>query len=300
MVNSDYSIYQKPKSWISRLSVRARGVISKSQQDDDQVSIFSAPGVLPSPASSVASGIHTDDEDCSVFMTPSPSSSTSSISSMIKKEQISESQNMQQLQNQQNRHTKDQKQNPLLPPSPTLTAYDKSFPTTQPDCNTLFPPTYSSTSQVLPPLENNSYFSSDRPLPTKRRTPGRNRHSSIEINKTTRDSTFLRNNNSNPSRHSVALEQLAQDTLTYFVDTSPESSTMNAELCDKNDNHATDLVEKLKSRLTSSSPSVHPSVLKLAQDVMAYMNETPPLTNECQQLKPKLEVCLLIHGKAVN
>ncbi|CAO3595311.1 unnamed protein product [Absidia cylindrospora] len=284
MVNSDYSIYQKPKSWISRLSVRARGIISKTQQDDDQVSIFSAPGVLPSPASSVTSGIPTDDEDCSVFVTPSPSSSTSSIFSMKMKEQSPE-----------------RNQNQSLPPSPTLTAYDKSFPTTQPDCDIFSSPTHLTTSsKVLPPLENNSYFSSDRPLPTKRRTPGRNRHSAIEINKTSRDSTFLTNNNSNPSRHSVALEQLAQDTLTYFVDASPESSTVNAELCDKNDNHATDLVEKLKSRLISSSASVHPSILKLAQDVMAYMNETPPLTNECQQLKPKLEVCLLIHGKAVN
>lgn len=275
MVNSDYSIYQKSTAWIARFSFRARGNTMTKDQQQDQASVLSAPGVLSSPESSGFTSVGPMDSDAfSSLISPSPSTSTSSWTSIL-----STTKKDDDLMDDEQEEYKQHPPNPSLPPSPTLTACDH---------RTLEPPT-------LLPLDATSYFA-NRPLPTQRRQPGRNRHSAIESGLARPSSTSL-HDGTEPERPS--LEKLAYDTLTYFVDApSPSASSpllQPTAASQQPSSRSSELVERLTSRLTASS-SVHPSVLKLAQDVLAFMNETPPLAPECQRLKPKLEVCVLIHG----
>ncbi|KAI8343081.1 hypothetical protein BC941DRAFT_465248 [Chlamydoabsidia padenii] len=275
--------------------------MTKNQQDQDQNSVLSAPGVLSSPESSGFTSIGAIDSDtCSNLISPSPSTSTSSWASALstKKDHLT--------MNKPNQHQQRYKKEESLPPSPTLTAYDsRSSSTTD----------TTSCPYVLPPVDTTGYFA-NRPLPTQRRQPGRNRHSAIESSSTSSRPSSSLYNNTKPTRHSLVLEKLAYDTLTYFVDSPSESSLSPPPpplkpsasspspgkfdaYKNSNDQPTSEFMEKLTSRLTATK-SVHPSVLKLAEDVLAFINESPPLAAECRQLKPKLEVCLMIHGKDLD
>jgi hypothetical protein len=217
-----------------------------------------------------------DSDSFSTLISPSPSISTSSWTSILSAKKDDDDLLLMDEQEEYNKH----RSKTSLPPSPTLTAYDHRTSTTD--------------TTTLVPLDATTYFA-NRPLPTQRRQPGRNRHSAIESGPSTLYDV------AEPERHSLVLEKLAYDTLTYFVDApSPSASSplLKSSPCQQASKECppSELVERLTSRLTASS-SVHPSVLKLAQDVLSFMNETPPLAPECQRLKPKLEVCVLIHGQ---
>ncbi|CAO3586272.1 unnamed protein product [Absidia cylindrospora] len=246
-VKTDHYGYKKSSSWISRLSICARGILMGTEQKHDQISIPGTPEMSFSPESSAITSIGSNYCDSySTFITPSCSSSSSSLDTHISTEEDHQKQ-------QEHQH--------------------------QPNVQHEF---------WQPPLKNSNYITT-RPLPTQRRSPGRNRHSSIE------DRQSLKNNSCDNDPCTMALNSLVQNTLTYIVDTSASSTESRG-----NGPHLeTQLVEKLKSRLISPTP-VHPSLLKLANDLLDFMNEAPPLTNELRQLKPKLEVCLLIHGKTVE
>ncbi|ORX54452.1 hypothetical protein DM01DRAFT_322222 [Hesseltinella vesiculosa] len=234
MAYSDYSL-QPPRSptWFSKFSVRAQRLKDKwsgkpTDPFDDQVSVVSAPGSLPSPVSSaLASDI-----------TPSPSSSTSSWSSIssLTKTAVTESTIGSTFTNSQVSRL------PSIDPSPALSS----------------PPALVKTSLK-------DYFL-DRPLPTQRRI-SRQRSAESDISNNTID---------------PALTSLAQGAFTFFI-SSPSSHQ-----------HAT-LIQKLQGNLATTTPAIHPSLLQLTKDVLTYMHQSPPVSSELSQLKPKLDACVRIH-----
>ncbi|ORZ16373.1 hypothetical protein BCR42DRAFT_392333 [Absidia repens] len=249
-VKTEHNSYKKSSSWISRLSICARGILTGTEQKHDQISILPTPEMPFSPESSDITSIGSNYCGSNVtFITPSPSSSSSSLATHLSTEKDNQSPQKQQEHQHQSNVQHEYWQ---------------------------------------PPLNCSNYITT-RLLPTQRRSPGRKRHPSIDDRKSSKG------NSCDEDICTMALNSLVEDTLTYFVDTTASSTESHG-----NGPHLeTQLVEKLKSRLVSPTP-VHPSLLKLANDLLEFMNEAPPLTVELRQLKPKLEVCLLIHSKAVD
>ncbi|CAO3613814.1 unnamed protein product [Cunninghamella blakesleeana] len=271
-------------TWFTRFSKRARSIIKQKNHSMKQNNIYNTNKDLPSPPNS---NISSKEDD---YLSMSPSTSISSFST------IKSSSSSSSDEERKNHHYSSLKSD--FPPSPTLSACDHQVEEEE---------TINKNETINHPLINltsssihhyTDYFH-DRPLPTKRRSPGRFRHSTFI------DHQHYYQINPKNDNQNDALNQLAKDTLLYLVESSSSSSTSfstspmdHADHDYQHSNLQSKLINKLKhSNLTDpSSPSIHPSVLKLAEDTLAFFNEINPSSNECQKLKSKLNVCLMLHG----
>ncbi|KAI9300173.1 hypothetical protein BJ944DRAFT_253304 [Cunninghamella echinulata] len=252
----DKVYHQKQTTWFSRFSNRAKSIMKQKNNDSNYYN-----KALPSPPSSYITsndddgdgdGDDDDDDDDEYNennFTLSPSNSISSFSTIRSSSSTSS------------------KMDPFLksklPPSPTLSACDKT----------------KNNNKLNDSIHHYTDYFHDRPLPTQRRFPGRYRQSISSIDN--ENNGEIREKTENE----VALNQLAKDTLLYLVESSSLSSSSSANLQDK-------LIDKLQ---TDSSSTIHPSVFNLAQETLAYFNQVAPLSPECQKLKSKLNVCVMLH-----
>ncbi|CAO3644452.1 unnamed protein product [Cunninghamella echinulata] len=158
-----------------------------------------------------------------------------------------------------------------LPPSPTLSACDTT-----------------KNNKLNNSIQHYTDYFHDRPLPTQRRFPGRYRQSISIIDNENNEEEEIKEKTENE----LALNQLAKDTLLYLVESSSLSSSSSSTLSSSSTKLQNKLIYKLQ---TDSSSSIHPSVLNLAQETLAYFNQVAPLSPECQKLKSKLNVCVMLH-----
>ncbi|KAI8343460.1 hypothetical protein BC941DRAFT_411473 [Chlamydoabsidia padenii] len=100
---------------------------------------------------------------------------------------------------------------------------------------------------------------------------------------------------SSSKSNTTVLDQLALDTMFYNKDTT--TTLGSPDRCNDESSQTHGIYTLTDSDAIDPPP---PCLLKLAQDVLANINETPPLTDEYQQLEPKLMACLLVYGTTLD